>query len=390
MYISASKSIDRDSTVPPMRLRITKQPAESENVGDTILAKETTAIKPIMTELIESTVGANSAIFNCSVTEPGTIYFAVMEIGTNRNKVVQDQIYNESVATGVSYGRIKTAVVNEAVDIKAQFTATGLLAQTTYLVGAYVNTSVGISETVFQVFRTDKSSNGAAIKIAFTQIEDEDDIIEKLSQVLRISADRIFILTMEVIQVTHEGSFVTNIMNERQYEYEIAVGPDSEDDQVSPKELLDEFIDSKSQRDDLEEFLPSFIETYTMSTREIIPTVPEFRDGKQPAIDVVKVDYESVKIQVNMWEQAYVYGVIVEAPSNNLLSAQIIGGYNQDNQAVDSQHFSGKVITNSSGSGEMTFTLLNSNTTYLIFVSAESPTPFQPRLTVPDSAVEKK
>ena len=130
------------------------------------------------------------------------------------------------------------------------------------------------------MFRTDKSSNGAAIKIAFTQIEDEDDIIEKLSQVLRISADRIFILTMEVIQVTHEGSFVTNIMNERQYEYEIAVGPDSEDDQVSPKELLDEFIDSKSQRDDLEEFLPSFIETYTMSTREIIPTVPEFRDGK--------------------------------------------------------------------------------------------------------------
>ena len=130
------------------------------------------------------------------------------------------------------------------------------------------------------MFRTDKSSNGAAIKIAFTQIEDEDDIIEKLSQVLRISADRIYILTMEVIQVTHEGSFVTNIMNERQYEYEIAVGPDSEDDQVSPKELLDEFIDSKSQRDDLEEFLPSFIETYTMSTREIIPTVPEFRDGK--------------------------------------------------------------------------------------------------------------
>ena len=130
-----------------------------------------------MTELVEVKAGANSAIFTCSVTEPGTIYFAVMQIGTNRNKANQTRIYNQSLDTGVSYGNIKTTVVNEAVDIKAQFTATGLSAQTTYLLGAYVNTSVGISEVVFEVFHTNKSSNGATIKMAFNEIEEEGNII---------------------------------------------------------------------------------------------------------------------------------------------------------------------------------------------------------------------
>ena len=37
LYISAYKSIDRESTIPPMRLRVTKEMRLSESVGDTVL-----------------------------------------------------------------------------------------------------------------------------------------------------------------------------------------------------------------------------------------------------------------------------------------------------------------------------------------------------------------
>lgn len=71
-------------------------------------------------------MGANTGTFECSVSEPGTIYFAVMEIGTNRNRVVQSEIYEQTLETGVSYGHIATEVVNTISTIQAEFVATGL------------------------------------------------------------------------------------------------------------------------------------------------------------------------------------------------------------------------------------------------------------------------
>ena len=70
--------------------------------------------------------------------------------------------------TGIAYGNVRTDVVNQISTIQATFTATGLESQTVYLVGAYVNTTVGVSDIEFKVFKTSKSSNGAAIKISFT------------------------------------------------------------------------------------------------------------------------------------------------------------------------------------------------------------------------------
>lgn len=51
---------------------------------------------------------------------------------------------------------------------------------------------------------------------------------------------------------------------------------------------------------------------------------------------------------MNFWEQAYVYVVIVPAPSNNLLAAQVVGGYDQDNNKLATQHYKSSV-TDSKG-----------------------------------------
>lgn len=93
-----------------------------------------------------------------------------------------------------------------------------------------------------------------------------------------------------------------------------------------------------------------------------------------------------MKISVNLWEQAYIYAVIVPTPTNDLLSAQIAGGYDQDNNKVAAQHFKSS-ITSSEGYVELEFTLLQSDTSYKVYVTAESLVPYEPRQRMPDTEV---
>lgn len=79
----------------------------------------------------------------------------------------------------------------------------------------------------------------------------------------------------------------------------------------------------------------------------------------------------------------------MEKPTQDLLSAQVVQGYDQDNEKVDVQHYS-SVTSSSSGTAELEFTLLSSDTDYSIFVSAESVVPYNPRLRVPNEDVEQK
>lgn len=110
-----------------------------------------------------------------------------MQIGTNRQKVKQSEIYAQSVDTGVSYGSARTNVERTISTVQSNLTAKGLLSQTTYLLGAYVNSSVGISDIKFEVFTTKKSSNGASITHAYSNVETNTDIINAVSKTLRIA-----------------------------------------------------------------------------------------------------------------------------------------------------------------------------------------------------------
>ena len=89
-----------------------------------------------------------------------------------------------------------------------------------------------------------------------------------------------------------------------------------------------------------------------MNFREIIFSVPKFREGNTEAVEILQATHENIKIRVNFWEQAIASAVIVQQPTENLLSIQVIEGYDQDNEKVDPQHFA-KATTNSSGSAEL-------------------------------------
>lgn len=75
---------------------------------------------------------------------------------------------------------------------------------------------------------------------------------------------------------------------------------------------------------------------------------------------MLSATYETVKISVSLWDQAYVYSVIVPVPTDDLLAAQIIGGYDHDNNPVSTQHYKSS-ITDAHGYVELEFSLLESN-----------------------------
>ena len=146
--------------------------------------------------------------------------------------------------TGVSYGNMKTATVNPISTIQTQFIARGLESQTTYLLGAYVNSSVGNSETSYLVFKTSKSSNGAVISMAFSAVEDHEALILALSKVFRVSIDKLSVLTVREVLISSSNEYVGEIMNTRQYVYDIVLGPNPEDDSIVPLETVNEFLNS--------------------------------------------------------------------------------------------------------------------------------------------------
>lgn len=68
------------------------------------------------------------------------------------------------------------------------------------------------------------------------------------------------------------------------------------------------------------------------------------------------------------------------------MSSQVINGLDANNNLLVTQQFS-NVTSDSDGLAILTFSLLNDNTTYSIYISAECVLPFQPRLRLDDSAI---
>jgi hypothetical protein len=112
LYIAGSLSIDKEATIAPMRLRISKTEIESEDVGFTVLDQPTKHNRPEIYEIEANIIGANSGTLTVSSSEPGTIYWTLMKIGTKKRNVNRKDIYNNDVPSGILYGSVKTGVRN--------------------------------------------------------------------------------------------------------------------------------------------------------------------------------------------------------------------------------------------------------------------------------------
>ncbi len=80
-------------------------------------------------------------------------------------------IFEQNIKTGVVYNKTRAVISSiGSVNIVAGLYLTGLQSDKRYLIGAYVNSTVGLSDIKFKEVQTTKSSNGAVIKICFNAI----------------------------------------------------------------------------------------------------------------------------------------------------------------------------------------------------------------------------
>ena len=74
-------------------------------------------------------------------------------------------------------------------------------------------------------------------------------------------------MTISEILTNQQTTYSNTVMNNRQYVYDIVIGPNAVDDTIRPIDLLQNFTSSNVQLRKMSAFLPTFISTYSMSTR---------------------------------------------------------------------------------------------------------------------------
>lgn len=134
-------------------------------------------------------------------------------------------MYNKTRATISTIG---------SVNILTDLYLSGLEADKRYLIGVYLNSTVGLSDVKFKEIQTQKSSNGAVIKICFNSIEQNSTVMEALSTILRLKTDRLSVFTMQMILLNISTSYSTQVMNSRRYIYEVILAPNRFDDSIKP------------------------------------------------------------------------------------------------------------------------------------------------------------
>ena len=130
----------------------------------------------------------------------------------------------------------------------------------------YLNSTVGLSDVKFKEIQTQKSSNGAVIKICFNSIELNTTVLDTLSTVLRLKTDRLSVFTMQIILLNISSTYSTQVMNSRRYVYEVVLAPNRFDDSIKPLESFTSLIASKDLQTKVKQMIPSFDLTYSMTT----------------------------------------------------------------------------------------------------------------------------
>ena len=104
LYIRSERSIQRTGSNSLMRLIISTEMKESSDVGLTVLDKPTTEIKPEIYRATPTSIEGNSASFLVSVSQDGSLYYAVVEAGTTQDSITRDEIEDESLSSGLVFG----------------------------------------------------------------------------------------------------------------------------------------------------------------------------------------------------------------------------------------------------------------------------------------------
>lgn len=99
------------------------------------------------------------------------------------------------MGSSITFGDSTASLNVSGVNTLSILEVSNLISSTNYIIGAYVNSTVGNSPIYFLEFKTSKTSNGAVIKLGFSSLTNSSKLLEYMSLVLRIAMKRIFLQT---------------------------------------------------------------------------------------------------------------------------------------------------------------------------------------------------
>lgn len=76
------------------------------------MSSDSSVYSPTVYNVTIKNIGSNSANFTAVTSYIGTVYFAVVAAGTPRSRITQTEIYNKSLASGVTYGSGEASLEN--------------------------------------------------------------------------------------------------------------------------------------------------------------------------------------------------------------------------------------------------------------------------------------
>lgn len=102
----------------------------------------------------------------------------------------------------------------------------------------------GFSEVQSVKFKTEILNYGNIITIPLLELESPEEVIDKLSKTLRILNSRFVNITSYEYNLNQKLKYQADMMQKQNYFYEIIIGPDPLNDNPTPQEIAETFINS--------------------------------------------------------------------------------------------------------------------------------------------------
>ncbi|KAL4455552.1 hypothetical protein ABPG73_002585 [Tetrahymena malaccensis] len=217
--------------------------------------------------------------------------------------VIRKGIYLDNLQLGYSVVMTNRYAGNN-IDYKANITLSELSPDFSYSLFLVCENAFGLSQSVFQYnFQTMRASFGVVFRFTLSQAIKQANLINQLSQSLRISQNQIQILTNQDdinSQISRNG-FIT---------YEIVIAP-----YTQTRQKISDYINSYLAQSELfnimmANYLPSYVSSleYSVSTQAYYVQGPQFLEDPE----IIQLGFYNAAISVKMLDNSIIYAQVVE------------------------------------------------------------------------------
>jgi len=233
---------------PPLRVTVTQflSSCNLQDVGKTVTniqisnstsQSSASSVTPKIVSINVISVASTGAIININSLSSGNIYYLCQPAGypTITNSSILTSMSSTIGVKGLTQSSAQTMSSGNTAQINynANATITNLSQSTNYVFFAVSQSNLGTSVIQQISFSTTAISNGVQMKLYFTSVITNLELVNSLVQILRVSPLRIKILT-SIYTLQQQQHATSNKDNKPRYAYDIVVAPDPSNDIIAP------------------------------------------------------------------------------------------------------------------------------------------------------------